>query len=290
MTRRGVIAPALGTLMAACSPLGLLNSLGPRDGGARRVSRDLSYGDHPRQRFDLYAPDGPGPWPVLVFFYGGNWDSGERGLYAWAAQALAARGFVVAVPDYRLVPEAHFPAFVQDAARATARVGHVARDHGGDPGRLGVIGHSAGAYLAMMIALDRRYMTAAGAPDLIRAAAGLAGPYDFPPQDFPSTRAAFGQERNATLTQPVAFVRRDAPPIWLGHGTADTVVHDEDSILLDRGLRSAGASSTLTLYDGLNHVDMVTALSPLFRGKAPVLDDVTRFFQGALTRPVSPMS
>lgn len=282
MTRRGVIAPALGALAAACSPLGLLNSLGPRDGGARRVARDLAYGDHPRQRFDLYAPTGDGPWPVLVFFYGGNWDSGERGLYGWAAQALAARGFLVAVPDYRLVPQVHFPAFVQDAARATARVGQVARDHGGDAGRLGVVGHSAGAYLAMMVALDRRYMAEVGAPDLIRAAAGLAGPYDFRPQDYAATRAAFGRETNATLTQPVAFVRRDAPPVWLGHGTADTVVHDEDSILLDRGLRAAGASSTLSLYDGLNHVDMATALSPLFRGKAPVLDDVAGFFQRAL--------
>lgn len=282
MTRRGVIAPALGALAAACSPLGLLNSLAPRDAGAGRTARDLAYGDHPRQRFDLYAPTGAGPWPVLVFFYGGNWDSGERGLYGWAAQALAARGFLVAVPDYRLVPQAHFPAFVQDAARATARVGQVARDHGGDAGRLGVVGHSAGAYLAMMVALDRRYMAEVGAPDLIRAAAGLSGPYDFRPQDYASTRAAFGRETNATLTQPVAFVRRDAPPVWLGHGTADTVVHDEDSILLDRGLRAAGASSTLSLYDGLNHVDMVTALSPLFRGKAPVLDDVTRFFQRAL--------
>lgn len=282
MTRRVVIAPALGALAAACSPLGLLNSLGPRDGGARRIARDLAYGDHPRQRFDLYAPTDGGLWPVLVFFYGGNWDSGERGLYGWAAQALAAQGFVVAVPDYRLVPEVHFPAFVQDAARATERVGQVARDHGGDAGRLGVMGHSAGAYLAMMVALDRRYMAEVGAPDLIRAAAGLSGPYDFQPQDYASTRAAFGRETNAALTQPVAFVRRDAPPVWLGHGTADTVVHDEDAILLDRGLRAAGAASTLRLYDGVNHVDMVTALSPLFRGKAPVLDDVTRFFQAAL--------
>ncbi|MEC8455912.1 MAG: alpha/beta hydrolase, partial [Pseudomonadota bacterium] len=173
MTRRGLFAPALGLVAAACSPLsspalsplGLLNSLGPRDAGERRVARDLPYGDDPRQRMDLYAPKAPGPHPVLVFFYGGGWDSGSRDLYGWAAQALAAQGFVVALPDYRLVPQVVFPAFVQDAAAATARAAEAAPGHGGDSRRLGVLGHSAGAYLALMITLDRRYMAAVERPD-----------------------------------------------------------------------------------------------------------------------------
>src|SRR6478672_1026892 len=128
MTRRGLFAPALGLIAAACSPLGLLNNLGPRDRGVRRVARDIAYGDDPRQKMDIHAPTGPAerPWPMLVFFYGGGWDSGERQLYAWAAQALAARGFVVATPDYRLVPQVHFPAFIEDAALATAMAGRIA--------------------------------------------------------------------------------------------------------------------------------------------------------------------
>ena len=116
MTRRGLFAPALGLLAAACSPLSLLNTLGPRDHGVRRVARDLAYGDDPRQRMDVYAPKGGGPYPTLVFFYGGGWDSGSRDLYGWAAQALAAQGFVVVLPDYRLVPQVVFPSFVEDAA------------------------------------------------------------------------------------------------------------------------------------------------------------------------------
>ena len=121
MTRRGLFAPALGLLAAACSPLSLLNTLGPRDHGVRRVARDLAYGDDPRQRMDVYAPKGGGPYPTLVFFYGGGWDSGSRDLYGWAAQALTAQGFVVALPDYRLVPQVVFPAFIEDAAAATAK-------------------------------------------------------------------------------------------------------------------------------------------------------------------------
>jgi len=282
MTRRGLFAPALGFIAAACSPLSLLNSLGPRDVGVRRVARDLAYGDNPRQRMDLYAPTVPGSYPVLVFFYGGGWDSGSRDLYGWAAQALAAKGFVVALPDYRIVPDVVFPAFIEDAAAATAKTADVVVRYGGDPRRLGVLGHSAGAHLAMMIALDRRYMEAVGRPSLIRAAAGLAGPYDFLPFDVPASKNAFGRAPDPTLTQPVAFVRPDAPPIWLGHGTADTVVHDEDTVILDERMRAVGGRSEAKLYPGLDHADLVATFSPLFRKKASVLADVTAFFHREL--------
>ena len=279
MTRRQFLAPAIAALAAACSPLTALNTLGPRDGGVRRIGTGVAYGDDPRQRRDTRAPTAAParPWPVLVFFYGGGWDSGERSQYRWAAH-----GFVVAIPDYRLVPTVQFPGFIEDAAAATARMGETAARYGGDPARLGVIGHSAGAHLAMMIALDRRYMAAAGAPELIRAAAGLAGPYDFLPFDVPASGNAFGRAPDPTLTQPVTFVRPDAPPLWLGHGTADEVVHAEDTIILCQRLRAAGGRCEAKLYPGLNHADLIATFSPLFRSKAPVLDDVTAFFRREL--------
>jgi len=279
MTRRGLIAPALAALVAACSPLGALNVLAPRDKGVRRVAQGVSYGEDPRQTFDVLAPTTPSvrPWPILVFFYGGGWDSGRRDLYAWAAHALAARGFVVAVPDYRVVPQVRFPAFIEDAADATATVGRLAETWGADPARLGVIGHSAGAHLALMIVLDRRYMAAAGAPNLIKAAAGLAGPYDFLPFDVPASVNAFGRAPDPTLTQPVTFARADAPPIWLGHGTADVVVHAEDTTILCDRMKAVGGRCEAKLYPDLSHEDLITTLSPLFRKKAPVLDDVTAF-------------
>lgn len=284
MTRRGLFAPALALIASACSPLGALNSLGPRDRGVRRVARGVPYGDHPRQRIDIHAPveAAERPWPMLVFFYGGGWDSGDRGLYAWAAQALAARGFVVATADYRLVPEVHFPAFVEDAAAATVAAAGVAARYGADPERLGVIGHSAGAHLAMMIALDRRYMAAAGAPDLIKAAAGLAGPYEFLPFDVRESVNAFGRVPDPAVTQPVTFVRADAPPLWLGHGTADVVVHAEDTTILCERMKRTGGRCEAKLYPGLNHADLIATFSPLFRRKAPVLDDVAAFLRREL--------
>jgi len=284
MTRRGLFAPAFGALAAACSPLGLLNAAGPRDRGARRVARGLAYGPGPRQAMDVYAPDLPpgATAPVLVFFYGGGWDSGSRDLYGWAAHALAARGFVVAMPDYRLAPDALFPIFVEDAAAATARAAEIAPRHGGDPERLGVIGHSAGAHLALMIALDRRYIAAVGRPDLIKAAAGLAGPYDFLPLNVPASIQAFGRAPDPLMTQPVAFVRADAPPLWLGHGTEDTVVHAEDTIILNDRMRAVGGRSEAKLYPGLNHADLIATVSPLFRKKASVLADATAFLHREL--------
>ena len=289
MTRRGLMAPALGAMVAgmaaACSPLGLLNAVGPRDPGVRRVARDVDYGPDVRQRFDVYAPEAASAaaaLPVLVFFYGGGWDSGSKDVYGWAAQALAAQGFVVAVADYRLVPQVLFPTFIEDAAAATARVAEVAATWGGDPARLGVVGHSAGAHLAMMISLDRRYMTAAGRPDVIKAAAGLAGPYDFLPLDVASSINAFGQAPDPLQTQPLHFARADAPPLWLGHGTADVIVHAEDTRLLEARMRELGGRCEARLYPGLSHEDLIATFSPLLRKKAPVLADVSAFFHRTL--------
>ena len=283
MTRRGLLAPALGAFAAACSPLGMLNTFGPRDGGVRRVARDIAYGDDPRQTIDIYAPsDRVGPLPVLVFFYGGGWDTGTKSQYGWAAQALAARGFIVALPDYRLVPQVHFPGFIEDAAAATAKVGDIAGQYGGDAGRLGVIGHSAGAHLTMMITLDRRYMAAVDRPDLIKAAAGLAGPYEFLPFNVPAAVNAFGRVADPTLTQPVTFVRADAPPLWLGHGTADEVVHDDDTIILNDRMKAVGGRCQAKLYPGLDHADLIATFSPLFRKKASVLADVSAFLHREL--------
>ena len=284
VTRRGLLIPAAGALLAACTPLGLLNAIGPRDRMARRVAQDVAYGPDPRQAMDIYAPDGAleQPAPLVVFFYGGGWDQGSKTLYGWAAQALAARGFVVALPDYRLVPQVVFPAFIEDAAAATAHAAKIAAQYGGDPNHVAVGGHSAGAHLALMITLDRRYMTAAGDRDRIKAAFGLAGPYDFLPFDVDASKNAFGRAPDPTMTQPVTFVRPDAPPIWLGHGTADTVVHDDDTIILSDRLKAVGAPVEAKLYDGLTHADMIATFSPLFRKKAPVLADIAGFLHRTL--------
>jgi acetyl esterase/lipase len=280
MTRRGLIATTAAAFTGACSPLSLFNRFSPKDGAGRLAARDVAYGDDPRQRLDIYTPAARGdrPAPVLVFFYGGGWDSGSKADYRWVGQALAAQGFVTVLPDYRLTPAVRFPTFVEDAAAAVAKACEVASAHGGDPDRVVLVGHSAGAHLAILLALDRRYLQTVGVPAAaIRAAAGLAGPYDFYPFDVPASINAFGQAPDPTQTQPITFARADAPPLFLATGDQDTVVRPRNSIRLEAAVKAKGGQAELHIYRGLDHAGMVLALSRPFRGKATVLKDMAAF-------------
>lgn len=283
MSRRGLLVGGLAALsLPACSRLDLLNgvnALAPGDGGVRRVVNGAAFGADPRQRLDVHAPAGAQGLPVVVFFYGGSWASGDRGGYGFAARALAARGFVVVVPDYRLVPQVRFPAFLEDGAAALAWTrAHIA-DHGGDPARLAVMGHSAGAWIALMLALDRQW----GGDGAIRAALGLAGPYDFRPfEPGGAAEAALGNAADLALTQPIHFARGDAPPVLLLTGDADTTVRPGNSDRLAAALTGAGASAQVRHYPGVGHIGILLALSKPFRGKAPALADSIAFLRQQL--------
>ena len=287
LDRRAVIVSlAAAGLLAGCNNLATLNGLNaltPGDGGVVRRIDGAAYGSDPRQKLDVYAPEhATAPLPVVVFFYGGGWNSGYRGGYAFAARAIAARGFVVVVPDYRLVPAVRFPAFVDDAAAAIRwTVDHVAAS-GGDPTRIAVAGHSAGAHIALLVTLDRHYLAAAGAPGAIRAAVGLAGPYDFLPFDAQSAIDAFGQAPDPALTQPIHFVRADAPPVLLLTGDADDVVRPRNTAALAAALRRVGAPVEVRTYPGVGHIGILLALSKPFRGKADALSTIADFLHAKL--------
>lgn len=282
--RRTVLGGALAVLAAACSPARLLSGLDRVTGGgagSRRVASGVPFGTH-NQRLDVYAPAGEGPWPVVVFFYGGSWQAGTRGGYAFAGRALAGQGFVTVVPDYRKVPAIRFPAFVEDGAEAVAWTAANIAKFGGRPEAIGVAGHSAGAHIAVLLALDASYLMALGAPGLIRAGVGLAGPYDF----LPFTGAAIPAMQGADpqSTQPIRFARRDAPPLLLVTGSDDTLVRPSNAYRLAARLKELGAPAELKDYPGLDHSEVVMALSQPFRGKASVLADTSAFLHAALRR------
>jgi acetyl esterase/lipase len=217
---------------------------------------------------------------VAVFFYGGSWDSGRRQDYGWVGRALAAQGFLTVVPDYRLYPAVRFPGFVEDGALAVRWAVDHAGPLGGDPGRIVLIGHSAGAYSAAMLALDDLYLKAAGVdPKVVRAFAGLSGPYDFLPLDGPVTRRTFGAFPDLPATQPAVYVRADSPPAFLATGDGDTTVRPRNTRILAAALRTKGVAVEERHYPGLNHADTVLALSRPFRGKAPVLSEMTAFLK-----------
>jgi acetyl esterase/lipase len=250
----------------------------PKDRGAEQIARDLAFAPGPRGTLDLYRPrrmTAGSKLPVIVFFYGGSWNSGDKSGYGFAGRALAAQGFLVAIPDYRLVPEVRFPAFLEDGAAAVRWVRANAGRFGGDPDRIVIAGHSAGAYNAAMLSLDPRWL--GEDRRAVRGFAGLAGPYDFLPLDGPITRAAFGGAADLEATQPVNFAGPGDPPTLLMVAGEDRLVGRRNSANLASALAKAGVPVETRTYPNVGHAGLVTALSTLFRGKAPVVRDLTDF-------------
>ncbi len=284
---RGRIAGLLmGLVASACSPLKVFDAVMPKDDGARLVVRDAAFGADPRQRLDVYAPHASSatPRPIIVFIYGGSWSSGTKSGYSFVGRALAARGFVVAIPDYRLVPQVHYPTFLQDNAAAVRWVRAHALELGGDADRIVLAGHSAGAYDAAMLALDPRWL--GEDRKAVRALIGLAGPYDFLPFDGPVAQRTFGAVANPIETQPIHYVRRDDPPAFLATGDKDETVRPANSDSLAAKLRAVGVATERRRYPDVGHAGLVTAIAKPFRGRARVLDDMSAFAaRAAGTKP-----
>lgn len=253
--------------------------------GVELVGDAVPFG-RDRQTLDVWRPNASwGKRPVVVFIYGGGWTNGDRRSYAFAARAFARAGFVVVVPDYRKVPTVRFPAFVQDGAAAVHWVRDHVADYGGDPTRIALAGHSAGAYNAVMLALDRRWLRAEGVdPVIVKAAVGLSGPYDFYPFDKPRSRAAMLGVTDPMATQPISFARADAPPLLLVTSSRDTQVRPYNAYHLFERVKAAGGRAKLVEHDGLSHENVVMALSVPFRRLAPVLEESVSFIDAAMGR------
>ncbi len=263
--------------VATCSPLRTFNALMPKDAGSKLLIQSAPYGSDPRQTMDIYAPTtAPSkPLPIIVFLYGGSWNSGTKAGYSFVGRALAAQGFVVAVPDYRLVPQVRYPAFLEDNAVAVQWMIHHAADYNGNPQKVVLAGHSAGAYNAAMLAYDPRWL--GKDRQAVRAMIGLAGPYDFLPSKVKSVNDAFGGISDPASSQPINRISGGGAPALLSTGDKDTVVFPVNSDKLAAKLRAAGGIVERKTYPALGHVGLITSIAKPLRGKAPVLDDMAAF-------------
>lgn len=267
IARRGLLA-GLTSLLGACSPVAILNKTVPNRGYI--LDADIPYGTLPRQKLDLYRPKQPRPdGKTVVFFYGGSWDHGEKGDYLFVAQALASRGIAVVVPDYRLYPEVRFPAFIEDGALAV----RWAADRIGTD-KLFLMGHSAGAEIASMLAANTPYLAAAGVERMkLRGFIGLAGPYDFLPLTSAKLIDIFGGANNPAI-QAITFATAPLPPALLLHGTSDTTVYPRNSERLAQAWRSAGAQAEMMIYRSVGHIDLVAAFADVLHIRASTREDV----------------
>lgn len=284
MKRKLSITLLTTVLLSGCDALGAFNFL--QAGRIAPAFADVAYGDHPRQRLDIYLPANAGPAPLLVFFYGGAWDSGEKSKYAFVARRFTAMGYAVAIPDYRLVPEVHFPAFLEDCAAALGKLRSLAQSHSDQLSATPLIlaGHSAGAYNAIQVVAGSDFLEDAGlTPEDIAAIIGLSGPYDFYPYKVASSRAAFGSTP-AAVSQPVAQDLSRLPPLLLITGDSDDTVKPRNSIRL----AELAPDARLQVVKGLGHVDTLTALGRYVTANPDVIGPIESFLQGRELQATEP--
>lgn len=282
--RRRWVTGLLGMLLTACKPVTLLNAMIPK--GQMEIERDVPFGALPRQKLDIYQPRllSGKPLPVVLFFYGGSWDSGSKQDYLFVAEALTAQGYLTVIADYRLYPEVKFPQLMQDPVLAFQWVKqHIAHYHG-DPKQVFIMGHSAGAHLAVMLSLNAEYLAAVGLhPDAIAGTVGLAGAYDFLPLSSSRLKAIFAPAAQEWISQPINFVNGHNPPMLLLTGTADRTVWPKNSINLAHTIQTKGGQVQLITYQGYDHVDMIAKLAKPLRGDRRLLEDIVgwlRFHSG----------
>ncbi|HET7794970.1 MAG TPA: alpha/beta hydrolase [Rhizobacter sp.] len=289
LLHRLAFALALSATLAGCSAG--LNKLTPSS--TYVLTEGVAYGPLPRQKLDVYRPTvaaPPGGWPVAVFFYGGSWNWGDRAEYRFVGEALASRGVLTLVADYRLYPEVRYPSFLEDSAQAVAYGLREAGRLGGNPKRVFAVGHSAGAYNAAMLALDDRWLSGTGqSPAALAGWVGLAGPYEFLPISNPNAQPVFNHPNYPPGTQPIAYANHSARPVFLGAARDDNLVDPQrNTAAMATRLQAAGAPVALKLYDGVNHVTLVASMAWSLRWMSSVLDDVSAFITQTGATPATP--
>jgi CubicO group peptidase (beta-lactamase class C family) len=151
---------------------------------AQDVKRNIPYADKPDQRqvLDVYAPPHARNLPVVFWIHGGGWQTGDKSDVQIKPQAFADKGFVFVSTNYRLLPAVDMGTIVRDVAKSIRWVHDHVSEYGGDPQRLYVMGHSAGAQLAALICTDDRYLKAEGLSlAIIKGCAPVDGDtYDVP--------------------------------------------------------------------------------------------------------------
>ena len=262
-----------------CSIGAVLRGMTPGH-GAEHIA-DVRYGAQERQKLDVWRPAtrAESGSPVVVFFYGGSWNSGSRSRCGFVGKALAAHGVIAVVADYRLFPEVRYPVFLQDSADAVAWTFREIASMGGDAAAFSWRGTARVLYNAAMLALDPRWLAGAGVDrSRLRGWIGLAGPYDFLPIENPDVKPVFFHPDYPPGTQPLLHADAGAPPTFLGAATDDKLVDPgRNTAQLAKRLRSLGVPVVEKRYSSANHMTLVGAFSGPLRGIGEVLDDTLRF-------------
>lgn len=281
-----VLGCAVAGLLAGCTSPQSLNRFSSDKGF--QLTENLPYDREHGLGLDVYYPPQGAARPVVVFFYGGRWQSGDKAEYRFVGQALASRGFVAVIPNVRKYPQVRFPEFVYDGARALRWARDNAQNYGGDADKLFVMGHSSGAHIAAMLALNEEYLKKlGGSRSWLRGMIGLAGAYDFMPITAPDLRDLFGPVDRFQYSQPIYYVDGNNPPLLLIHGRDDEVLWVTNTTKLARAVAKAGGAVETVIYDKLSHEMIIASLASFLRGRADVLDNIEEFVLRISSQPRS---
>ncbi|MES0872823.1 alpha/beta hydrolase [Sinimarinibacterium thermocellulolyticum] len=281
------LAFLLALAVGACSSPRMMNRMASEEG--YKLAENLPYERSRALDADVYYPPQASDAPIIVFFYGGRWQQGDKAEYRFVGQALASRGYVAVLPNVRKYPQVRFPEFMDDAARAVKWARENARQFGGNPDKLFVMGHSSGAHIAALLALNPEYLQAVGGSrEWLRGMIGLAGAYDFMPITAPDLRDLFGPVDRFRYSQPVFYVDGQNPPLLLMHGRNDEVLWVSNTENLAARVAKAGGAVETVLYDSLSHSMIIGALASYLRGRADVLDNIEEFVDRISSKPRPP--
>jgi acetyl esterase/lipase len=258
--------------------------------GCPALTRDVAPHPSVRTRLDAYQPAGASGCPVLLYVYGGSWNSGSKELYAPMAQRLLPEGLVVVIPDYTLYPAARFPQPVREIAAAIAWTLDHVHQFGGDPRRVVVAAQSAGAQIAATALLDPRWLAEFGhsAAD-VRGFFGISGVYDVAAEARFTRRFrgyvtnVMGGTGNFAAASPITHVTAAAPPAMLIHGDADTTVPIRLSEAFHERLVAAGVPSEFICYRGGGHSGLL--FEALAQNPARLTTDLLRFVRNQTSGP-----
>lgn len=265
---------AAATALAACAPVSILNGITPSSTFDR--TKNVSFGEGDRDELDIYRAEKPKSGaPVLMFVHGGSWDSGSKGIYKFLAEGFTKSGYDIVVPNYRIYPEAKFPNFLEDNAKAVAFTAETFPDR-----KIVLIGHSAGAYNVLMLGLRDEYLSGAGVDRCanISGIVALAAPTGIVPLDSEPLTIIF-PDRFTADDAALNNVNGPAPAVFLGHGESDTTVYPKNSTALAEKITARGGVAQVELYPGQSHTDVIKVLSRHFDGDTTLKADIVKFIE-----------
>lgn len=274
------VLTVMACLNFACAPIKVLNSIIPENG--YQLHAAIPYGTLARQKLDIYQPTATATEPrkVVIFYYGGSWDSGERGDYKFVAEALTSQGYIVVIPDYRVYPDVLFPELMVDPASAAKWVKQHIAEYGGSLNEIFLMGHSAGAHIALMLSVNAEYLVKqAIKPNDFAGVIGLAGPYDFLPLKSERLKIIFGPEAERWKSQPINFVDGKNPPMLLALGKKDDTVWRHNTINMAKKIKEHQGLVEVVEFEQYGHIDMVAKLAKPLRGSGDLLNVVVDFLQ-----------